>query len=94
MNKILNNLGLAMRANALVSGQEIVEEYLRGKKVFYIFLASDASANTKKAIYNKAKYYNVEVCDSFTSAELNQAIGKTGRMVLGVTVINFVKILK
>ncbi len=94
MNKILNNLGLAMRANALVSGQEIVEEYLRGKKVFYIFLASDASDNTKKAIYNKAKYYNVEVCDKYSSSELNQAIGKTGRMVFGITSMNFVKILK
>ena len=83
-----------MRANALVSGQEIVEESLRSKKVFYIFLASDASDNTKKAIYNKAKYYNVEVCDKYSSSELNQAIGKTGRMVLGMTSMNFVKILK
>ncbi len=83
-----------MRANALVSGQEIVEESLRNKKVFYIFLASDASDNTKKAIYNKAKYYNVEVCDKYSSSELNQAIGKTGRMVLGITSMNFVKILK
>ena len=83
-----------MRANALVSGQEIVEESLRSKKVFYIFLASDASDNTKKAIYNKVKYYNVEVCDKYSSSELNQAIGKTGRMVLGITSMNFVKILK
>ncbi len=83
-----------MRANALVSGQEIVEDYLRNKKVFYIFLANDSSDNTKKAVYNKAKYYNVEVCDKYSSSQLNQAIGKTGRMVFGITSMNFVKILK
>ena len=56
-----------MRAGALVTGQEIVEEYLRSKKVFYIFLANDASNNTKKAINDKAKFYNVEVCDKYSS---------------------------
>ena len=71
-----------MRAGALVTGQEIVEEDLRNKKVFYIFLANDSSDNTKKAINNKAKFYNVEVCEKYSSSELNQAIGKTGRMVL------------
>ena len=94
MDKILNNIGLCMRSGGLVTGQEIVEEYLRNKKVFYIFLASNASQNTKKAIYNKAKFYNVEVCDRYSSEELNQAIGKTGRMVLGITNEGFVKILK
>ena len=83
-----------MRAGALVTGQEIVEDYLRSKKVFYIFLANDASNNTKKAIKDKAKFYNVEVCDKYSSSELNQAIGKTGRMVFGITSMNFVKILK
>lgn len=94
MDKILNNLGLCNRSGGLVTGEEIVKEYLRSKKVFYIFLANDASVNTKKTIFDKAKFYNVEVCDKYSSLELNQAIGKVGRMVIGITNEGFLKILK
>lgn len=94
MDKILNNLGLCNRGRGLVTGEEIVIEYLRNKKVFYIFLANDSSANTKKTIKDKAKFYNVEVCENYSSLELNQAIGKTGRMVIGITNEGFLKILK
>ena len=94
MDKILNNLGLCQKANSLVSGEEIVLEYLRNNKVFYIFLANDASPNAKKMITDKAKYYNVEVNNDYSSFEISNAIGKTGRMVVGITNSGFVKILK
>ena len=94
MDKILSNLGLCNRASGLVSGEEIVCDYLRKNKVVYIFLASDASSNTKKMILNKASYYNVEVCESYSSVELYYAIGKINRMVLGITNKRFLKILK
>ena len=94
MDKILSNLGLCNRASGLVSGEEIVCDYLRKNKVVYIFLASDASSNTKKMILNKASYYNVEVCESYSSVDLSYAIGKINRMVLGITNKSFLKILK
>ncbi|MGM9970500.1 MAG: L7Ae/L30e/S12e/Gadd45 family ribosomal protein [Anaeroplasma sp.] len=94
MDKILNNLGLCFRANGLVSGEEIVCDYLAKGKVKYIFLASDASANAKKKIINKANYYNVEVYEGYSSFEISSAIGKVGRMVVGITNENFLKILK
>ena len=94
MDKILNNLGLCQKAGSLVSGEEIVIEYLRNNKIFYIFLASDASDNAKKMITDKAKYYNVEVNNDYSSFEISNAIGKTGRMVVGITNSGFVKILK
>ena len=62
--------------------------------VYYFFLANDASDNAKKRIKDKAKYYNVEVDDSYSSFELSTAIGKSGRMVVGITNSGFVKILK
>lgn len=94
MDKILNNLGLCFRARGLVSGAEIVTEELRHGKICLIFLASDASDNTKKKILDKASFYNTEVNQSYTSEELSMAIGKSGRMVLGITQKSFLKILK
>ena len=90
----LNNLGLCNRAGKLISGTDMVCDYMASGKVFYIFLANDASDNTKKKILNKAFYYNVEVCESYSSYELSQAVGKLNRMVLGVTEKGFLKILK
>ncbi len=94
MDKILNNLGLCQRSGSLISGEEMVVEYLRSGKVYYIFLANDASVNSKKKINDKAKFYNVEVDSTYSSVEISTAIGKVGRMVVGVTDRNFIKILK
>lgn len=94
MDKILNNLGLCKRAGGLITGSEIVIEGIRNKKVFYVFLASDASMNTKKKINDKCNYYKVLVCDKYSSEELSNAIGVNGRMVIGITNKDFIKILK
>ena len=94
MDKILNNLGLCNRARGLITGEEFVCDGMANKTVKYVFLASDASANAKKKIYNKANYYNVEVYEGYTSFELSSAIGKVGRIVIGITNENFLKILK
>lgn len=94
MDRILNNLGLCTRASGLIAGEEIVCDYARRGKVYLIFLANDASDNAKKKILDKAKFYNVEVNMDYSSSMLNQAIGKTNRMVLGITKESFVKILK
>ena len=67
MDKVLNNLGLCQRAGGLVAGEEIVIDGIRSQKVFYIFLAKDASDNTKKKLTDKANYYQVEIDDTYTS---------------------------
>lgn len=94
MDKILNNLGLCQRASGLVSGEAIVVSKIQAKEVQYIFLAKDASSNTKKVIYDKANFYEVEVNESYSSDELSHAIGKENRMVIGITNPSFLKILK
>ncbi len=94
MDKILNNLGLAMKSGSVTAGIEIVIEGMRHGNVYLVFLATDASDNAKKKINDKAKFYNVEVCEKYSSLELSNAIGKNGRMVLGITNKGFVKILK
>ena len=94
MDKILSNLGLCNRARGLISGEEMVCEYIASGKVKYVFLANDASQGSKKKIINKANYYNVEDNEGYSSLELSSAIGKVGRMVIGITNENFLKILK
>ena len=94
MNKILNNLGLCFKAGKLIHGTDSVILGIQTKKVKLIFLANDASENTKKKIKDKANYYSVEVNEEYTSSELSGAIGKNGRMVLGIADENFLKILK
>lgn len=94
MERRLSNLGLCCKARGLVSGSDTVCEFLSAGKLVYVFLASDASEGAKKKIKNKAEFYHVEVDESYSSAELSAAIGKTGRMVVGITNQNFLKILK
>lgn len=94
MSNILNNLGLCNRAGKLIHGSDSVIEGIKASKVKYVFLASDASINTKKRIKDKANFYSVEVSEEFTSDELSKAIGKNGRMVIGIIDAGFLKILK
>ena len=94
MDKILSNLGLCARARGLVDGTDIVCSLMAKNGIYLIFLANDASENTKKKIRNKANYYNVEVQESYSSEELSSAIGKVGRMVVGISNESFLKILK
>ncbi len=94
MDKRLNNLGLCQRANGLISGEENVISAIQANKIYYLFLANDASENTKKKIKDKAKYYQIELDDSYSSSELSKAIGKENRMIIGITNKGFLKILK
>ncbi|MDE7094928.1 MAG: hypothetical protein K2O23_00415, partial [Anaeroplasmataceae bacterium] len=63
-------------------------------KIHYLFLAKDASDNTKKKIKDKASFYQIELDESYSSEELSHAIGKTNRMVIGIVNQGFLKILK
>ena len=69
MDKVLNNLGLCNRANGLVSGEEIVCDYIAKGIVKYVFLANDASDNAKKKIIVaviKVEYNLFTVSDGFS----------------------------
>lgn len=85
--KVMSFLGLAVRAGKVLSGVDIIASKI--KSVSFIFLANDASNNTKKEIINKCEYYHIEYCDLFTSEELNSAAGKINRKVYGIVDKNF-----
>lgn len=76
-------LGLCARARKLCSGSELID-LIRKKRVYFVFIAEDASQNTKKKISDKCRFYNVEFQVIGTSIELSHAIGKENRMALGI----------
>jgi ribosomal protein L7Ae-like RNA K-turn-binding protein len=79
--KLLNLLGLAKRAGKLITGEELVIKSIQMEKARLVFIASDASENTKKKISDKATYYEVPFTMSFDTDTLSHAIGANRKAV-------------
>ncbi len=92
-DKILNLLGLATRANKIVSGEDIVIDAMRKKKAQIVFLGNDCSENTLDKFEKKCFYYKIELNTMFSSDELSHSIGKS-RMVLALVDPGFYKSIK
>lgn len=89
----LSNLGLAARAGAIVTGDQLVKA-LKQNQVYYLFLAQDASEKTKVRFMKSATSKQIAVNHDYSSTELSSAIGKKQRKVLGLTDARFLKILR
>ena len=89
----LKSLGLAYRARKVVVGTELVVDHIKKKNLYLVFVATDASALTKKKIHDKAKTYQVDVIDIYDSEQLSLAIGKIGIKVIGITDKGFAQLL-
>ena len=46
--KVMNLMGLAMRAGKLITGEELTIAEIRKQKAKLVFVATDASENTRK----------------------------------------------
>lgn len=80
--KKLNMLGLAMRARALVSGDELVEKAMKQKRVYLVMCASDASDKTIERYRSLSKQEGIPLNTEFTKYELSHSIGKS-RSIIG-----------
>lgn len=87
-DKILSLLGLIKRANRLILGEAILNQF---KNVKFLFIASDASEKSKERYLKKCNYYNVPYNLSFTTDELSHALGKNNVKVIGVVDDGFKK---
>ena len=90
--KAVNLLGLAERAGKLSTGAETVINDLNKRKIKAVIIASDVQPNTAEKVDRAAKKNSVPVINSFSAAEMSQAIGKK-RKVLGLTDVGFTKAL-
>ncbi|WP_442600905.1 YlxQ family RNA-binding protein [Paenibacillus sp. KN14-4R] len=93
-HKFYNNLGLAMRARKLATGDEIVLKAVRSGEAKLVIMAEDASENTKKKFQDKCSSYNVPLLITGTRGELGESIGKEARVLIAVLDAGFAKMLK
>lgn len=94
MDKVMQILGLAMRAGKIVSGEEQVLHTVKSGKARLIFLATDAAKNTEKRMNDKCDSYQVPIFRYGTREELGQAIGKPERVVIAVTDAGFTRAIQ
>ena len=82
-NYISRILGLARRAGYIVFGTMLVRDAVRSKKKPYlVLLASDASENSYKRIYDTCVFYNTQLAViDITGEELGKIIGKGSDVV-------------
>ena len=94
LNKqVASLLGLAMRARKLATGESALKA-VQSQQAHLVFIASDASDNTKKKYIDKCTYYHVDYSVAGTSEELSNSVGKINRMVIAVLDAGFAKSMK
>jgi ribosomal protein L7Ae-like RNA K-turn-binding protein len=81
---VLNLLGIAKKANLLLSGETLVIEAIKKDQAKIVFLAEDSGINTAKKIRNKTKHYQVSLIDCFSATDLSDSIGQK-RNVIAIT---------
>jgi len=95
MNNILNALGLAQRARALISGENIVLDAILNKKAKLVLVSNDISDGSLKKISDKSRTNEIELIQiDFDRYDIGKAIGKEFRVCLAVTDKNFVSMIK
>lgn len=86
-------IGIANRSRKVVLGETCLVN-IQSKKCKYVFIAKDASDNTKKKYIDKCEFYRIPYNQDFSSDYLSSAIGSYNRMVLGIVDDGFAKKIK
>ena len=89
--RLLNLISLCKKAGKLAAGEENCEKAIQKGLAKIVFLATDASDNTKKKFNNKAAYYDVPIYTLFTKEVLGNSIGMQGRATIVITDEGFAK---
>ena len=84
MNRMLNMLGLCMRAGKIISGEKACVQAVRAGGVCAVVLDRASAKNTTKSVTDACAYYRVPLVLA-PENELGFAIGKPGRMVAAIT---------
>ena len=83
-SKIYASLSLAQKAGKIASGGYAAEAAVKNGSAVIVFVAEDASDNTKKKMRNMTSYYQVPFYCYGTKEELGHCIGKEYRSMLAV----------
>ncbi len=82
--KLLQLLGLALRAGKLASGEFATENAIKEGKAYLVIVAEDASDNTRKLFTDKCSYYKVPIRTAGQKESLGRALGKAERASIAV----------
>lgn len=86
-------LGIIKRANALVSGDRMLDG-IRNKKVYLVLLSRDASERSQKVIHDKCSFYGIPLLDDLDGQLLHANINQTA-IAIGITNVDMAnKVLK
>ena len=77
--KILGLIGMAMKAGHVASGGFAVEKMIQSGNAAAVFVAGDASENTKKQFRTKCEFYEIPFAVISDKETLGHAIGKEER---------------
>ena len=84
MKRMLNMLGLCMRAGKIISGEKACLQAIRMGGACVVVLDAGAAKNATKSITDACSYHEVPLVTA-PADELGYAIGKPGRMVAAIT---------
>ena len=84
MNRMLNMLGLCMRAGKIISGEKACVQAVRMGSACVVIMDKAAAKNAVKAVTDSCTFYEVPLIYA-PEDELGYAIGKPGRMVAAIT---------
>lgn len=91
--KFLSLLGMAQRANQLVSGELAVEKFVQSGKAKLLLLAGDVSDGTRKKYTDMANHYQVNLISVLSKQTLGACIGKGTRAAVALNNDGFIKSL-
>ena len=86
--QFLNFLGIAQRAGKIISGEKILLKEIKGARIRFLIIASDAGSATSKKFHDKVRSHRIPFNDLFTTDQLSKAIGNR-RVVLGINIKGF-----
>lgn len=84
MKRMLNMLGLCMRAGKLITGEKACLQAVRTGGACAVLLDAGAAKNASKSVTDACAYHEVPLAE-VPADELGYAIGKPGRMVAAIT---------
>lgn len=92
-NKILSILGIARKAGKIVYGETMFKLFAKSK-IHYILISNDISERSLKQLIKKAEYYKINYYQILSSEMISNAIGKNNIKAVGITDVNFKKIIE
>ena len=75
-DRLLSLMGLARRARQVKSGEGTVLGQIKSGRAYFVLLASDASAGTKKQFEDKCQSHGIELNEHYTRQQLSVAAGQ------------------